>query len=878
MGFDEAFSLLTGNASFPWQTALYAEFVAGRFPRCCDLPTGLGKTSVISIWLLALAHRADTRNLADFPRRLVYVVNRRTVVDQATREAERIREALVTKPELRTVADALSKLAARPTEQPLAISTLRGQFADNAEWRNDPARPALVVGTVDMIGSRLLFAGYGCGYKTRPLHAGVLGQDSLLVHDEAHLEPAFQDLLTAVEREQERCGDLRRMRVMALTATSREIEPPFTLTDNEDSNEEVRRRLDARKGVGFFQVEDEKSLPKAITDRSLLHKDSGQAILVFLRRVEHVQVVVTELRKAGHNVQQLTGTLRGFERDRLAAEDPVFARFLPRPAVSGTAGTVYLVCTSAGEVGVDISADHMVCDLTPFDSMAQRLGRVNRFGRGDALVDVVHVSPAPAGEGDAEEQPPGREESPLELACLRTVALLKKLPARPDSRHDASPRALAQLDQGDRLAAFTPPPSILASTDILFDTWSHTTVRQRLPGRPPVAEWLHGIAEWEPPQTHVAWRQEVSLISGELLAVYRPADLLEDYPLKPHELLRDRTDRVFAEISTLAARSPELSVWVVAADGLVNPSTLAEVAGDGKEALAYSTVLLPPEAGGLHSGLLDGSALFDPEVPYDVADLMNDPDVGQIRCRIWGQEPPSGLRLVRTIELGWLDEDEATEEDTGPHAQSWRWYVRPPFSDDEGSSTASPPQRLEDHLESAAEFARALAIRLNLPRELAVAVESAARWHDLGKRRAVWQRSICNTGYPGIVLAKSGGAMQTRELNNYRHELGSVIDVLTTAEFAALAPQTRDLVLHLIAAHHGRARPLFPDDEVFDLERTAEVARSIGEETPRRFDRLQRRFGRWGLAYLESLVRVADLLASQRMTSAPAATNGESGR
>jgi len=70
-------------------------------------------------------------------------------------------------------------------DEPLAISTLRGQFADNREWSADPSRPAVICGTVDMIGSRLLFSGYGVGFKSRPLHAGFLGQDALLIHDEA---------------------------------------------------------------------------------------------------------------------------------------------------------------------------------------------------------------------------------------------------------------------------------------------------------------------------------------------------------------------------------------------------------------------------------------------------------------------------------------------------------------------------------------------------------------------------------------------------------------------------------------------------------------------------------------------------------------------
>jgi CRISPR-associated endonuclease/helicase Cas3 len=180
--FDSCFSHLTGcdTGPFPWQQALFAKFQEKQFPETCDIPTGLGKTSILAIWLLGLAHHARAGTLAGYPRRLVYVVNRRTVVDQATREAEQMRKALDTNPELNVIANALRVLGARPSEAALAISTLRGQFADNAEWRDDPARPAVIVGTVDMIGSRLLFSGYGRGFKSRPLHAAFLGQDVLL--------------------------------------------------------------------------------------------------------------------------------------------------------------------------------------------------------------------------------------------------------------------------------------------------------------------------------------------------------------------------------------------------------------------------------------------------------------------------------------------------------------------------------------------------------------------------------------------------------------------------------------------------------------------------------------------------------------------------
>ena len=72
----------------------------------------------------------------------------------------------------------------------------------------------------------------------------------------------------------------------------------------------------------------------------------------------------------------------------------------------------------------------------------------------------------------------------------------------------------------------------------------------------------------------------------------------------------------------------------------------------------------------------------------------------------------------------------------------------------------------------------------------------------------------------------------------------------------------KDLVLHLIAAHHGRGRPHFPRDEAFDTERPQTESERVNSQVPRRFARLQRKYGRWGLAYLESLLRAADYEAS----------------
>ncbi|HEY4260439.1 MAG TPA: type I-U CRISPR-associated protein Cas8c, partial [Schlesneria sp.] len=99
------------------------------------------------------------------------------------------------------------------------------------------------------------------------------------------------------------------------------------------------------------------------------------------------------------------------------------------------------------------------------------------------------------------------------------------------------------------------------------------------------------------------------------------------------------------------------------------------------------------------------------------------------------------------------------------------------------------------------------------------------------------------------------------------------IDVCGTVgqadEFEDLTIDQQDIVLHLIGAHHGRARPHFPSSEAHDVDSSADIVDSVVNEIPARFARLQRTYGRWGLAYLESILRAADILDSQRIEATP---------
>jgi CRISPR-associated endonuclease/helicase Cas3 len=821
--FDEWFVQLTGQQPFPWQELLYREFAAGKVPSRCDLPTGIGKTSVIAVWLIARILHPEP-----IPRRLVYVVNRRTVVDQTTVEVERLRASL----------EKCTFLSAESRD--LAVSTLRGQYADKREWSADPSRPAVICGTVDMIGSRLLFSGYGVGFKARPLHAGFLGQDALLVHDESHLEPAFQNAIEGVVTEQQRCGDWRPLRVMALSATARNadsVSSVFSLSDEDLRHPVVGQRLRAHKAIHLDAVDDEKKLlADAIVRKAMAHAQSGRAVLVFANRVDDVGMIVARLRKDKLACQQLTGTLRGFDRDALAKSDPVFQRFLPEksrsPTVTAAEGTVYLVCTSAGEVGVDMSADHLVSDLTTFERMAQRFGRVNRYGlRDDSRIDVVYPESFDA-------------DHPLTPARKATLDLLRRLDG------DASPFKLGTLDASARQAAFTPPPRILPVTDILFDAWSLTSIREPLPGRPPVAQYLHGQADWEPPETQVAWREEVGLVAGELLAQCPPADLLDDYPLKPHELLRDRSDRVFKHLETLAKRHPDQPTWILDDRGDIARATLRDLADkQKKERINNCTVLLPPAVGGLSDGMLDGGS----EWANDVSDVA---DGSGRRIRIYTDDPEletktAGMRRVRSIsfEAGENDDDELPR---------WDWYESLAI---EGGRSAARPVLLTTHVDDVVNEATRIVSKLRLPPQMSAAIIVAARLHDHGKRRERFQVTLGNREYPGVLLAKAGrnGA---RLPEAFRHEFASLLDAQEDAAFQTLEDDMQDLVLHLIAAHHGRGRPHFNSDEAFDPNAQSTVADTLAIEVPRRFARLQRTYGRWGLAYLESLLRAADWAAS----------------
>ena len=914
--FPLLFQSITGKDPFPWQSRLYEDFRQGVIPPSCDLPTGLGKTSVIPIWLLALAAKKEE---AQIPRRLVYVVNRRTIVDQSSKVAyelcEKLKEALRDDSSpLHETATALKGLGAIPNGDGnfLAISTLRGELADNRQWRFDPMRPTLVIGTVDMIGSKLLFSGYGDSRRVRPLNAGFIGCDTLIVHDEAHLTPAFSLLLRKVE-EVQNSGELLPgfppFRVLELSATSHKAEEsfdsalskegrigsPVTLESDDDENETVMERLLAVKKLRLHKTENQKDQLEKIMELALEHALEKSRVVVFVqspedavdvqkRLVEELVIQAEESwrnQRAGESMEKaeknvllqecqgsvsiLTGEIRGHERD-LLMKKPGMAPFLEEIPLERT---YYLVSTSAGEVGMDLHADHMVSDLTTLDSLVQRLGRVNRFGkRSDSRVDVVSDS----------SQMKEKKES-----LFKTLSLLEDHTR--ESGMDASPIALMKiLESPVAHEAFAPIPERVHTTDILLDLWSQTSLND-IPARPEVAPWLHGIQE-NLPETWMAWREEVSTLSEPELTEEELSLWFQRFPLSSKETLRRPTWRIKwtgAKEKKWVESHKDERILLLSPNGQCRSLTIEELS-QGESSLNFATIVFPTRLGGLNP-----EGFWDLSITTPVEDVA-DPSVERVVLEKRGDR-----YRFEEISPGWSKSPKGTEEGEGVdswspwttlkeamreeesllkrkcllklkvhRAQEWedepqeRWLLL--FKESSFPSERKGAPKIDSHQEAVFRVLQRLTEKTMLPDSIKGALSLAAAYHDLGKYHERWQIAAGHEPQGGYAKPVSGG-VDWRVLDGYRHELGSVVEAMNKPDVQG-HPE-RELILHLIATHHGWARPHF-EERAFPPELSEEARHRLGLEIMERFVRLQERFGYWRLAWLESLLRRADGIASMQ--------------
>lgn len=992
LDFRKCFKAFTNNDPFDWQERLFQRFIADDFPDACDIPTGLGKTHVMTIWLIALAYWLTQPN-RKLPLRLVYVVDRRVIVDQATEEADKLQKSLdaAIKDEsnpLHSLAAKLRNASMKGGDSSLAISTLRGQKADNREWCLDPSRPAIIIGTVDMIGSRMLFTGYGkVGINHRSLQAGLLGQDSLIVIDEAHLSPCFVETQLDIRSFVQKRQPLRPFHVMSLSATLSDTGNTLAINEEQEcQNETAKRRLNARKHIEWLAFDQRakakegkkatlpeirEALAERLVSRAIQHEASDenappQSVIIFAQTVELVNLICDKLKaalvakalagneaadkKAQKAVQdgieqrilKMTGEMRGAERDELV-KGQKFLAFSPdkdKRDRNTPRATHYLVATSCAEVGVNLDADHGLCDLSTLDSMIQRIGRINRFGETDSTITVViddqglnaaaedrqkdqehqqTLADLAAQIADLDKQAevqkadkqakqvlqkqrkakaeqlkkltkggPDHGLKEIERERLKVYFTWRALKSREeDGKVNASPLALRGLLAANK-AALPDDPERPPFDQARLDDWAMTSLKQKEYGRPLVHYWLRGVIDDEQAQTTFVWRAELACFD----VTNQPKDLAElvtTIPVQPQERAAVATFRAEKLLGEIAKKHPQKLCVIVDAGGEAETKPLSSFTDDKiKKGLfaqiAFATVILPADVGGLdEDGNPDAKGTKSSDVVRQeewTRYLVVRREEKDYSAKLLGmadaseQISPTWREALRQVSSkGILANRKALQDFFAAEEDKPQIYVAcfhhrtksDAFSSedaDDQSSLDLETRTVKQHDEDVESFARDLAQRIGLPDDLIEALAAAGFRHDLGKDREWWQKAIGNLEeWQTNPVAKSNNNSFDHGFNQgYRHEFGSLVESL---EDESLKDHPhRDLILHLIAAHHGYARPHFPE-RAFDRKQPKPVNQQIAHETLLRFHRLQQQYGWWQLAYLEAVLKAADALASR---------------
>jgi CRISPR-associated endonuclease/helicase Cas3 len=267
-----------------------------------------------------------------------------------------------------------------------------------------------------------------------------------------------------------------------------------------------------------------------------------------------------------------------------------------------------------------------------------------------------------------------------------------------------------------------------------------------------------------------------------------------------------------------------------------------------------------------------------------------------------GQPVPYALLLGRRRLSAARVHEELAEEIAGSEEQAWDERGDALADEfDGGDQTQSfpggRPITLDDHLEGVGRVAASYAQACGLSTELQDDLYLAGRLHDLGKVDPRFQTLLRGGDDIAVAtadepLAKSGQNLRgaayhaARRNAGYpqgaRHELLSVALIQAVEKFRGQAHDW-NLVLHLIASHHGKARPFAPpvmDDAPVEASHTvgdAHVAArsdhtldALGSGIAERFHLLSERYGYYGLAHLEALLRLADHRRSQAEQQSPA--------
>lgn len=984
--FQDFYRDVHGFPPFKWQQRLLEEVLSGGWPGAIDLPTGAGKTSVLDIAVFALALQAD-QPMRTSPIRIALVVDRRIVVDGSFEHASKIVSALKKPrtPVLQNVADALNTFGG---DVPLEAKKMRGGLATAQDSIDSPVQPLLIVSTVDQVGSRLLHRGYGLSANSQPIQAGLLGEDALIILDEAHCSRPFEETLRAVQeyRKQKKVSLGLPWGFVSMTATpASSVKNVFELSYEEREEPLLAQRITASKPASLQPLKvDEKGLPKALFRliKAGHWIEPGKFLLVVVNRVRTARGLFSLLQEFSESPKSkckftpalLFGRVRPLDRDHVISRY-MHAMRSGRESSESTEALV-VVATQCVEVGADLDADFLISQVCPLDCLKQRFGRLNRLGRRTGCRAAIFASKA--------DQKPDENE-PVYGAALGNTwnwlnAQVKALSNGGGSSDPFSPikgqlkgqtDKQQTIDMGiDGLFRLQPDTDILyskkKSAPILLP--SHLDLLAETNPAPsfqtPVELFLHG-RDSSPAGIRFVWRRD--LVEGEEEGWLKLVELCP--PLSSESLpvsfalskiwLRQQCTVSPAENKALqkelvkfqAAESDIEGQPREDASHLEQPEESHKAVGviwRGKDSLLLradqlgeirpgDTIVIPAVSGGADAYGWTGAS---EDVPEDIAEEASLQAEGGLFLRIssslteqfWGTEAElcqgwnewscyqvddeegfpeleAGREIAGLLPL-WLKNAEKAR-DSGSKVpeffisvlkafcakplQGLRVLPHPSgkgvilFKDQAKVDSSSHKLPLGRHLTAVEIRTERYAEKLHLPSAVKEALSEAARLHDIGKAYPRFQLMLAG-GNPlqfrkSEPLAKSDGKYTLANdylykrsgiPQGFRHELLS--SRMAENYLGSRGPEfDKNLALHLIESHHGRARPFAPyveDSSPVDISFKFEGSifrccsqtnlGDISSGVSDRFEICLKEYGWWGTSFLEAVLRLADRKASEK--------------
>jgi len=963
--FKSFFKCIHGFDPFPWQLRLLREVVDNGWPEVVNLPTSSGKTAIIDVAVFLLALEADgNQGIKRSRRRIFFVIDRRVVVDEAYERAEKIKRKLESASDgiLLEVAEALKKINYGDLETPLEVIRLRGGLPREPPFVKNPLQPAVIVSTVDQVGSRLLFRGYGVSKSMHPIHASLVGVDSLIILDEAHISRPFAETLRNIEMfQKEKDKKWFSVKIAEPITVVKMSATPYVLSDSKSfglqeedlQNELLKRRLSCSKITKLVEVKkSSKSIAEAnenLSDKlkeeamDIMNNPRGegnQVIGVIANSVIVARMTFEKIRKGirdkSADAVLLIGRVRPYERDILMKE------YLPM-IIAGRDRSVntkplFVVATQTIEVGADIDFDALVTENASLDALQQRFGRLNRLGLRENSAGVIV-------KGKVPKEEIRKGHSIYGASAEETWQILLKLSNKQKKDRYIDMGAFLR-EEIQKMEPEKIEKAVSPSSDAPILTPSHMDILvQTFP--PPFTEpsiplYLHGINAGSE-DVQVIWRADLPKMDRknerdiiETVAALPPVSSeVMSVPIWALSFSSDITLEDITDVEGLSVndgtRSDEVNVlkWMGP-----DESEIVKLS----EVMPGDTIIVPS-----NYGRYDRYG-WNPRLSEPVDDVAEEAmlEKGKIVLRInenlvhkWfpqdkGEEIESARSLVENAMERYGNEEDLTEiceelidglleipdiknnvKDALEKLKIERKeYVYPsnkkPYgiiieresyddsTEEDDTSSLTFDMELEKHSRMVADLAREFASRAGMPSDTIKDIEISANLHDIGKADPRFQAWLAggDTDYliNGKILAKSKeiyandwNAIRLARMNagypmGARHECYSVA-MIEDAQNQDLVKEAHDkeLVKYLVGTHHGRGRASMPAVNDNGMNQVAFNFNGIevnfnGKHNLERLDsgwtelfwEVTRRYGYWGTAYMETIVRLADHICSSR--------------